>query len=206
MFGLCTPWASAMSSAFTASPLSQKASPPSSTSWASYVAFIVWITIKLASVAPLICGRSFTDQAGRAEQEYRKFAGPGIPDKGDGNDLLRYHFPDMSQARAALDALPKFVPGLKPQPVRKPSKEIDHDQHGRDVVKDEHYDMSKAAPLIHQLRDRGGDECRASSSRQESWRKYSGKYHGRKRRRPRRFNQSLENHSAHSQWALCGNE
>ena len=141
----------------------------------------------------------------RGEQDYRKFAGPGIPDKGDANDLLCHHFPDMSQTRAALDALPKFSLGIKPQPIRKASREINHDRQDWDAVEDEHCDISKATPLIHQLRDRG-DECRASPSSQQSWRKYSGKYHGRKRGRPRRLNQSLENHSAHWQWALCGNE
>ena len=55
----------------------------------------------------------------RGEQDYRKFAGPGIPDKGDANDLLCHHFQDMSRARAALDALPKFSPGIKPQPDTK---------------------------------------------------------------------------------------
>ena len=133
----------------------------------------------------------------RGEGDYRKFAGPDIPDKGDANDLLCHHFPDMSQARAALDALPKFSPGIKQKPIKTPSTEIDHDQQGWGAVKDEHYDISKATPLIHQLRNRGDDECRASPSSQQSWRKYSGKYHGRKRGRPRRFNQSLENHSAH---------
>ena len=70
------------------------------------------------------------------EQEYRKFAGPGIPDKGDANDLLRHHFPDMSQARAALEALPRFSPGIKQTPIWKPSTEIGHDQRGWDAVKE----------------------------------------------------------------------
>ena len=69
-------------------------------------------------------------------QEYRKFAGPDIPDKGDANDLLCHHFPDISQARAALDALPKFSPGIEQGPVRTPSPEIDHDQQGWDAVKE----------------------------------------------------------------------
>ena len=42
------------------------------------------------------------------DQDYRKFEGPGIPDKGDANDLLCHHFPDISQARTALAALPRF--------------------------------------------------------------------------------------------------
>ena len=70
------------------------------------------------------------------EQEYRKFAGPGIPDKGDANDLLCHHFPDMSGARAALAALPKFSPGLKQKPVQRLSAGIDHEQPGWDAVKE----------------------------------------------------------------------
>ena len=70
------------------------------------------------------------------EQEYRKFAGPGIPDKGDANDLLCHHFPDISAARAALDALPKFSPRIQRRPVRKLSNEIDPDRGGWDAVKE----------------------------------------------------------------------
>ena len=70
------------------------------------------------------------------EQEYRKFAGPGIPDKGDANDLLCHHFPDISGARAALEALPKFVPGIKQKPVQRISAGTDHDQQGWDAVKE----------------------------------------------------------------------
>ena len=76
------------------------------------------------------------DSGWKGEQEYRKFAGPGIPEKGDANDLLRHHFPDMSGARAALDALPKFSPGLKQKSVERLSSEIDHDQPGWDAVKE----------------------------------------------------------------------
>ena len=70
------------------------------------------------------------------EQEYRKFAGPGIPDKGDANDLLCHHFPDTSAARAALAALPKFSPRIQRRPVRKLSTEIDPDRGGWDAVKE----------------------------------------------------------------------
>ena len=70
------------------------------------------------------------------EGEYRKFAGPGIPDKGDANDLLCHHFPDISAARAALDALPKFSPRIQRRPVQRLSSEIDHDQPGWDAVKE----------------------------------------------------------------------
>ena len=71
----------------------------------------------------------------KGEQEYRKFAGPGIPDKGDANDLLCHHFPDISAARAALDALPKFSPRIQQKPVRQLSTGIDHEQPGWDAVK-----------------------------------------------------------------------
>ena len=76
------------------------------------------------------------DSGWKGEQEYRKFAGPGIPDKGDANDLLCHHFPDISAARAALDALPKFSPRIQRRPVRKLSTEIDHDQQDWDAVKE----------------------------------------------------------------------
>ena len=76
------------------------------------------------------------DHAGQARGEYRRFAGSGIPDKGDVNDLLCHHYPDISGARAALDALPKFSPSIKRMPVPKPVAEIDHDRQGWDVVKD----------------------------------------------------------------------
>ena len=76
------------------------------------------------------------DSGWKGEQEYRKFAGPGIPDKGDANDLLCHHFPDISGARAALDALPKFVPGIKQKPVQRISAGTDHDQQGWDAVKE----------------------------------------------------------------------
>ena len=61
-------------------------------------------------------------------QEYRKFAGPGIPHRGDANDLLCHHFPDIAGARTALAALPRFSPRIKPQTVHQPSTEIDHGQ------------------------------------------------------------------------------
>ena len=54
----------------------------------------------------------------------------------------------------AIYALPKLSPGIKPQLVRKPSREIDHDRQDWDAVEDAHYDMSKVAPLSHQLRER----------------------------------------------------
>ena len=39
-------------------------------------------------------------------------------------------------ARAALDALPTFLPSIKHKPVWKPPIEIDHDQQGWDAVKE----------------------------------------------------------------------
>ena len=72
----------------------------------------------------------------RGEQDYRKFAGPGIPEKGDANDLLCHYFPDISAARAALDALPKFSPRIQRRPVQRLSSEINHDQPGWDAVKE----------------------------------------------------------------------
>ena len=41
----------------------------------------------------------------KGEGEYRKVEGAGIPEKGDANDLLRCHFPDLAAARAALETL-----------------------------------------------------------------------------------------------------
>ena len=70
----------------------------------------------------------------KGEGEYRKFAGAGIPEKGDANDLLCRHYPDISVARAALEALPRFQPDLKRRPVRKPVTDIDYDQSGWDAV------------------------------------------------------------------------
>ena len=52
----------------------------------------------------------------QGEAEYRKFVGPGIPHKGDANDLLCHHYPDIAAARAALDALPRFTPSIKREP------------------------------------------------------------------------------------------
>ena len=70
------------------------------------------------------------------DQDYRKFAGAGIPDKGDANDLLCHHFPDIAGARTALDALPKFSPSIKERSVHQPSTGIGHGQQGWDAVKE----------------------------------------------------------------------
>ena len=66
--------------------------------------------------------------------EYRKVAGPGIPDKGDANDLLCHHYPDISAARAALDALPPFEPNLKRKQTAKPAAATDDSREGWDAV------------------------------------------------------------------------
>ena len=84
-----------------------------------------------ANLRTLLHGSGWT-----GAQEYRKFAGPGIPDKGDANDLLCHYLSDMSQARAALDALPSFLPSIKRERVQKQFTRIDHDQPGWDAVKE----------------------------------------------------------------------
>ena len=66
--------------------------------------------------------------------QYRKVEGPGIAHKGDANDLLCHHHPNLAAARAALDALPEFVPGIKRPPLRKISPTADHDQGRWDAV------------------------------------------------------------------------
>ncbi len=50
-------------------------------------------------------------------QEYRRVKGPGIPEKGDVNDLLCRHHPDLPAARAALDALPPLQLQIDPEPM-----------------------------------------------------------------------------------------
>ena len=49
--------------------------------------------------------------------EYRKITGPGIGYKGDVNDLLCHHHPNLAAARAALDALPAFLPQIASEPA-----------------------------------------------------------------------------------------
>ena len=51
--------------------------------------------------------------------EFRKVSGPGIPEKGDVNDLLCHHWRDLSAARAALFALPVFQPRIESAPAPK---------------------------------------------------------------------------------------
>ena len=57
-------------------------------------------------------------QAGwQGEAEFRTVKGPGIPEKGDSNDLLCHHYPDLAAARAALEALPSFLPQIERAPA-----------------------------------------------------------------------------------------
>ena len=70
------------------------------------------------------------------EEEYRKFAGPGIPEKGDANNLLCHHYPGLSAARAALDALPRFQPSIKRKPAPIPAVEMADNGDGLDAVKE----------------------------------------------------------------------
>lgn len=53
----------------------------------------------------------------QGEGEFRKVKGPGIPPKGDANDLLCHHYPDLAAALAALDALPTFLPQIERDPA-----------------------------------------------------------------------------------------
>ena len=81
--------------------------------------------------------RTLLHRAGwRGERQYRKFEGPGIPDKGDANDLLCHYFPAISQARAVLNTLAAFEPTIKRAPAPRPSTESYHDQGGFDAVKE----------------------------------------------------------------------
>ena len=70
----------------------------------------------------------------RGEVEFRKFIGPGIPHKGDANDLLRHHHPDIAAARAALDALPRFTPSFKREPLLRPTGRKQYNEGGRDAI------------------------------------------------------------------------
>lgn len=73
----------------------------------------------------------------QGEAEYRKFEGPGIPEKGDANDLLCHHYPDTAAARAALDALPRFEPSIEQQATRKPASVIEYNDDRWGAVKEE---------------------------------------------------------------------
>lgn len=71
------------------------------------------------------------------EAEYRKFEGEGIPHKGDANDLLCHHYPDIPAARAALDALPCFRPSIEIErdTTRKQTVTTEYKEGGWDAVK-----------------------------------------------------------------------
>ena len=78
-------------------------------------------------------GTLLHDSRWKGKQEYCKVEGPGILHKGDANDLLCHH-PDLSAARAALDALPAILPHIRRRPLRRQSSDTDHDQQGWDAV------------------------------------------------------------------------
>ena len=79
-------------------------------------------------------GTLLHDSRWKGEGEYRKVEGPGIPQKGDANDLLCHHRQDLSAARATLDKLPAFLPRIKREPVRTISPTGDHNQDGWSAV------------------------------------------------------------------------
>ena len=76
------------------------------------------------------------ESAWRGTGEYRKFAGPGIPEKGDANDLLCHHYPDLAAARAALAALPRLETSIKRKPAPKPVAEMADNGEGWDEIKE----------------------------------------------------------------------
>lgn len=72
----------------------------------------------------------------QGEAEFRKVSGLGIPDKGDINDLLCHHYPDLAAARAALEALPAFLPQIESQPAPKISAPRGYNDPRWDAVKE----------------------------------------------------------------------
>ena len=70
----------------------------------------------------------------KGEGEYRKFVGPGIAHKGDANDLICHHHSDLATARAALAALPEFLPRIKSKLLHKRLEKLEHDQGRWDAV------------------------------------------------------------------------
>jgi len=85
--------------------------------------------IGASNLRSLLHGREW-----KGEGEYRKVAGAGIPEKGDVNDLLRHHYPDMAAAHAALEALSRFAPRLKRKKAAKPLAPLDSSQGGWQAV------------------------------------------------------------------------
>ncbi len=76
-------------------------------------------------------------QAGwKGEAEFRKVRGEGIPHKGDANDLLCHHYPDLAAARAALEALPTFLPQIESEPAPKISVAGGYNDPRFDAIKE----------------------------------------------------------------------
>ena len=81
--------------------------------------------------------RALLHEAGwQGEGEYRQFKGPGIPEKGDANDLLCHYYPDLAAARATLAALPRFLPGIDPKRAPKSFTAIDNNDERWAPVKE----------------------------------------------------------------------
>ena len=72
----------------------------------------------------------------KGEAEFRKVEGEGIPHKGDTNDLLCHHYPDLAAARSALEALPAFLPQIEPKPALKISTPGGHNDPRWDAIKE----------------------------------------------------------------------
>jgi len=62
--------------------------------------------------------------------------GGGIPHKGDANNLLCHHYPDLAAARAALEALPTFLPQIESKPALKISVPGGYNDPRWDAVKE----------------------------------------------------------------------
>ncbi|MCY3780011.1 MAG: toprim domain-containing protein [Chloroflexi bacterium] len=82
-----------------------------------------------SKLATLLLQSAWTGKA-----EYRKITGPGVPEKGDANDLLCHHYPDIAAARAALGALRPFEPDKEPKATRKSFPPTDYNGSGWDAV------------------------------------------------------------------------
>ena len=81
--------------------------------------------------------RALLDQSGWPGQgDYRRFEGSGIPEKGDANDLLCHYFSDITAARAALKAIPRFEPNIERETADKPASPIDYDDERWAPVKE----------------------------------------------------------------------
>ena len=81
--------------------------------------------------------RALLHEAGwQGEGEYRQFKGSGIPEKGDANDLLCHYYPNLAAARAALAALPRFLPGIDPKRASQSLTAIDNNDERWAPVKE----------------------------------------------------------------------